>query len=623
MCAEFHRSPTEDGKEGDRLAQEALASVAEASRHPGLKGSAPALLGWSTNFATGLQVRLEHGQPREIFTAVMDWAVRRFDRRHTPRIDVASFMSEIEICSGGVELTTKSLSRDVGREAPDHWLMTLSHPQTDFSARTWRTRIGISRHAQLLNGSITNEHQIAPSYVGTPEHPAFSIPRIVHELVDQKRGDKQMWTTWSGKMQVGAKPASVNHYELCDFIQQLRDPKRSLPLVAFSPIDSGGPYPVRYPLDLQFVTGRLIGIAGVQLLASNDLFESLGWIGKPVSKGDLPHRGWVYVYPPARPDAELKPIRISLEAIEEDRTAFLANLQVLALRHVLAQRAVEDSSHAVVRSDNDSLRIQRAWQLADLREAVSKSRVTTNERNSDTDRASMEQQLNDAMEYQNLQDQLIEELEERVNELELERCRLVEEVSTLTTELDGQRNLINVYQNELAKRKTVRTDVPLKQPETIVEALEWLVKSFGSKIVILPEAHQTAQDMLDRKNLSKPAAKKKALSPLTVALPRLYECKFGDNAGGVDPQSLRADIGFDISFAKSSQVDSDRDLRKHPMVSYGGLDKYVPAHVKFGNIPGQQMRVHFFFDEDKRLLVIAKVVDHLPIGSSRMDGKSA
>jgi hypothetical protein len=210
----------------------------------------------------------------------------------------------------------------------------------------------------------------------------------------------------------------VGHYELAEFIKQLRDPKRSLPLVAFSPSNFEGPGPVRYPVDPQFVTGRLLGIAGVQLLASNDLFKSLEWIGNPVSRSDLPHHGWVYVYPPARPGAELKPIRFSLEAIEEDRAVFLTNLQVLALRHVLAQRAVEGSSHAVVRSDNDFFRIQRAWQLTDLREAVARSRLSTNERKSDSDQESIEQRLNEAMEYQKLQDQFIEELEGRVQELE-------------------------------------------------------------------------------------------------------------------------------------------------------------------------------------------------------------
>ena len=40
------------------------------------------------------------------------------------------------------------------------------------------------------------------------------------------------------------------------------------------------------------------------------------------------------------------------------------------------------------------------------------------------------------------------------------------------------------------------------------------------------------------------------------------------------------------------------------------------AHVKFGNQPGNQIRVHFFFDERIGKVVIAKIADHLPIYSS-------
>lgn len=593
-----------------------------SSELPAPRVVAPSI-GWVVNFASEFQIKLGNAHPREVFGQIRLWVKDRFPYHFDFRCGLQHFIQGTLVVDkeSRISCKTESITGRAGDEMPQHWLMIFSHPQRDFPARIWQTRVGITAlGVDRLHVSITNEHALAPRFIGEAPEASFTVPRLVRDLM---RKPLDLWGLFSGDTRLLDQVQPIGHHELPQLAHAMTDSRRKLPLVILSPEEGSEETSLVYPTDPEQIGRALTGVASTFALTSNDVYQSLEWIGTRVRKEDLPHRGWVNVFLPGKPgDTDLKPIRLSVEEIRQEPEKFKLNLQLMALRYVLASRNYDsDGQPPLVRSRDDLLSIQRGRSLEQMRAAL----IALRQQPLVDAGAEADQKADDHIkqleEYITLAEEEIGQQAQQLTTLKMELQSVREQLSDALSEAAEQKARANAYQEELKNRRDRDTAATLPEPQDIVSALRYVEQRSSGRIVILPEAIKTAETMMKQSCLTKPVSLKRALDLITNSLPKMYELKFERQS--LDVNLFKQETGFSMSFAESPQVDKDPTLRRARTISYQGQAIYVPAHIKFGNRPGEQLRVHFFFNEDKRQLVIAKVVDHLPIASSRNDGQRA
>ncbi len=566
----------------------------------------PVVLGWTPTFATVFELRVTPEHAVRVFEVVKEWAVTRMPRNSLPNCSIEEFLQGIEVQAGASTLLTKTLKSNADNLLPDHLLMSLTHPQHDFPARSWRSTIGISIHQQVLYVSATVEHQLRADFTGHAELPGLNTPRIIRDLVCP---GTLAWSASSGGMPLGADFVRIGHQELPKFIHQIRDPHRRLPLVAFSPMPFGANETLSYPVDLLYATKRLIGVAGVCALTAADLDKSLGWVSPSIDRKDLPYNGWVYVYPAVSDRGDIRPIKFDVNTIE-NRDAFLNRLHELVLRSVVAQRDVGVRKLPIVTHETDFERLQRGAQLQHYREEL--------ERTKDAGTRHSQERDGSLLAYVKLQDAAIEDLERQLGEVTGRNEELIGRVADLEQEQEALRTLIELYRKQKGAIQEPRDAQSKLQPSTIVEALRSLTDEQNEQVVVLPEAISSAQEMLERGLLTKPAAKHKAMSLISTILPKLYKAKFGIDPGELSDQALTQLFGFTVSGVEPSGSSQEQGMTVS--VQYQGIARETDAHIGFGRHEGQRIKVFFFFDEERECLVIAKVVDDIPSSNRNDDG---
>jgi hypothetical protein len=567
-------------------------------------------IGPIVNFASDFRIEVKAAERFHVYATVLDWVRGHFPDGKFP-VSLESFLKTTKIANPDFQIRcrTESVTAQDPRDVPKHWLMELSHPEKHFKSRTWQTRVGVNVVDESnLQMSVTNEHSLAPNFLGNVTMPSFSTPRLVRALVSNKN-----FKVLSGDTQLSEVPKPVGHHELPQLVSAILDPIRTLPVVVLSPNWSEDDSHPRYPLDPNRVGRGLCGIAATYALSSNDIYQGLGYLSVSLQNSQLPHRGWVFVYFPVSPGGEVKPFKLSADRLLEDPVKGLIDIQTLALRHVLSHRESDIGSVSAVRTVADMESIRRSMLLEELRAMTAAADAGPSKAAALTDG---ERQL---QEYVKVAEEIIAEQNLALRELRKQLESATTNLRDAQAETLSQRQRAESYLALLREQSPDKHSKPSTKPEDLRSALKYVEEHFSERIIVLQQAYDGANKMVDDECLRKPAKMKRAIALIVEALPHLWALKFEQQS--LDEQTFRDKTGLTLSFGEGSKVSNDTELRRYRSATYQGTERYVPAHVKYGNSPKEQLRVHFFFDESTRRLVVTHVVDHLPTGSSRMDGK--
>ncbi len=597
--------------------------------------------GWQPNFSTEFQLELQSGTHTNLYERIQKWVstVRKFRSQALDRGNLETFISGVsqsnskaladsthgEQISLGIRLKTKSFVGNSTKEDPQGWLLSLEHPEGPKSPRHWRTLIGITRlDEKKYNISVINQYWIRTDFQGEPPSPPeFSTPRIVRELLSSGRSGK--WNILSGSTPMSNYPLTIDQYNPKVVADSIVDKGRRLALVVMSPRYNSKDEEPQYPLNPTEVGKLLGGLATVMVLKDNSVRHALSYLDVQVSPKDLPSFGWLKVYMPNGAHSALqKVIAYSDEEIAMGGEDILHRIHRTALQLALEQQRSDEhlSSAVTIRSKSDIARAESAHRLAIQREKykqaqdelanVSKTSVLDQEESKEV----AEMRL-----YIEMLEQENSSLSDNRSALSEINDELRQDNEILKEEIRSTKAFAERLKGLLKNGSSSQPDQSLAPPTNVREALVYIESKYPEKVEILEEARAGAKDMVDNNMPNSRTQQMKALKLIENMATILWQLRFEEE--GFHAPEFKNRTGFDISMSDGPVVAKDPNLRSHREVIYEDKIVYAAAHTKSGRNPGDQIRIHFFFDEEKKKVIIAKVADHLPIGSSKANGDRA
>ena len=584
-------------------------------------------VGLQPNFSTEIELQLGATSIRTLFNEIQAWINNHHKKDNNPiKCTTEEFVRGVRHADtqNRISLATEQIQGNGTQAAPQYWMMTYCHPQNDLQDRTWQTRIGITNLGNnRYTLSLINEHSLKAEYLGDPPAlPPLTTPKIIRTILNLSE-ENGSWIATSGATPISGRAIYIGHHEINDFVSAIKDPCRKLLLVVLSPSHSGRTERnTKYSLDPETVAKRLAGVASVMALETNDLASGVSYLGNPIDPSIVPFNGWSAVYWPAVSGSNNQPLmmhKFSDTDLEDDPDTILSNWHLAALRYnVNIQNAqVQHGDTQIIRSADDMEAIKRDHQLTQLRQKILDTA---------TQPVGLSQEI--SLRERELMD-YIDMMEVENQRLTAERNGLSSQVYDLKIDLEIARNNAETANHraektrELIERlKTHRPPSELTDstaPNNIQDAIELIGKRYPARVVLLADAINGAKEMTSSNQPSTPATLNRAIKLIEHLATTLWEMKFGN--GPMTPSSFKDKTGFELAFSEGSGVAKDNALKAHRTVIYKDKLQTAYAHVKLGKKPGNQLRIHFFFDDIDKKVVIAKVVDHLPIKSSRNDGK--
>ena len=579
-------------------------------------------VGLQPNFSTEIELQLGATSIRTLFNEIQAWINNHHKKDNNPiKCTTEEFVRGVRHADtqNRISLATEQIQGNGTQAAPQYWMMTYCHPQNDLQDRTWQTRIGITNLGNnRYTLSLINEHSLKAEYLGDPPAlPPLTTPKIIRTILNLSE-ENGSWIATSGATPISGRAIYIGHHEINDFVSAIKDPCRKLLLVVLSPSHSGRTERnTKYSLDPETVAKRLAGVASVMALETNDLASGVTYLGNPIDPSIVPFNGWSAVYWPAVSGSNNQPLmmhKFSDTDLEDDPDTILSNWHLAALRYnVNIQNAqVQHGDTQIIRSADD----MEAIKLTQLRQKILDTA---------TQPVGLPQEISslkiEMMEY-------IDMLEVENQRLTAERNGLSSQVYDLKIDLEIARNdaisanaRADATQVSIANLKIQRSPselTHLREPSNIQEAIEYIGKRYATRVVLHKDAIDGAKEMTESKQPLNSGTLNRAIKLIMHLATTLWVMKF--ETENITPRLFQNKTGFELAFSEGSGVAKDNALKAHRTVIYKDKLQTAYPHVKLGSQPGNMLRIHFFFDEFEKKVVIAKVVDHLPILSSRKDG---
>lgn len=148
----------------------------------------------------------------------------------------------------------------------------------------------------------------------------------------------------------------------------------------------------------------------------------------------------------------------------------------------------------------------------------------------------------------------------------------------------------------------------LEVPKTTLDALMLARKAYPDKLLFLDQAVDSAAEF-DGRPVNEVWTLLRSMA--TVLHPLVFERQEG--AKGDIEELYQSQSGFEIALRDVKQLKRNPKYMKKRTISFEGRNYDMSSHVKGrSNKPGEALRVHFFVDYDRRLIVIGHCGDHLP-----------
>ena len=493
-----------------------------------------------------------------------------------------------------VVVTTERALGSGREEVPEFWAVRYEHPCDEVYFRQWRTDIGITA---LQDGSfrfaLSTIHWLLPGYIGEePAAPVPTAPRIVSTLVDSPT-----WSAFAGTERLRTKPEVLMAGAAPGLVDRIQSSRRLSPIVlATREFDTG-----RLKLDTVRLSRLLAGTATVVEVASTAIDKELEWFLPE------PFRCWngmVRIYQPAvrldrAPDAKRHRFfkRDHIDALTPDA------VEGMIVRGI-ARRSRSLAADGVLVTIDDVIAKQRESRLAELRQLTDDKALR--------EQLAIQGELLEAADedHKTLSGQ-IRELQAQLEEAEEGQADLQDEVASLSYEKEQLRRAAGEAEGRVRQMQAQRATLTSLRslPQSLPEIVGLVERFWPDRIVFTDRAKASA----------KRAGVNKARSDLDEAwrclwamATDLHEILFSDTgAKGDVAQRFLDRSGFEVTLTEGKQTKNDKNLMKLRKLKYMGAEVDITPHVKYGSKAPKCLRVHFYADHEKKVVVVGHCGDHL------------
>lgn len=486
----------------------------------------------------------------------------------------------------GFYVRTDSCPGTGTEQRPQHWAIRYRHPCADVPFRSWQTDIGLTALAPgRYRFTLTTTHALSPGYIGDePPTPIPSAPGIVKDLVRSPR-----WTAFGGTEELAtvAVPLDIGQGE--EFVTRLEMIDRC-PLILIS-LSFASRLPMLQPDEL---ARAVAGAAVVYAATSTEVDRELEWL---LPKHLRCWNGTVRVYQPGanrdfEPDGKRHRF-FTAEDIDDRSPDAVAEIIIRGI--VRRGRAGSDTSVTTV---DDVLTKQRESRLAELRVKTVGQPSAEWVKLLEAENAALELSVKD--------------LTSQRDQLDQEKETLVEQAGTLRYEIQA----LKAHLERVGSRRTVATEADVALADacrsaltgepTLTEALTLIASLYPGRVVVLDSAWRSAEDA------ERFEEKGKAFR-LMLTFAAEYWARL--NAG--EPNATAKQVFGEAYTGKESEtVEHNSRARQLRTFEYLGRPVEMMSHLKVGVKPSvaKTWRLHFFWDADRKKLVVGHCGKHLDHG---------
>lgn len=478
-------------------------------------------------------------------------------------------------------------------DTPEFWAIQFDHPCTEFSFRQWRTDIGLTAIApDSVAVSLQTYHWILSGYIGEePKAPVPSAPGIVPMLLG-----KTELRGFSGSEEIAAEPFRLPVGHGKRLIRSLEDKDRRCPIVLISCApDTGMPR-----LDAETLARLLAGSAKIVVADSSSVDEELDYL---IPRSFRCSGGTVRVYQPGVMfNSEFDSRRhrfFTHERIDDVGADAVLDMLVRS-----ASRRARFAPEAEVSAIDDVRGRDREFRLHELRS-----------RQADVS----EQEWIAALEEDNAAlNAKLDELASRIEDLQMKSAELQDEIDDRHSDLSSRDGEIRFLRSQLEQVRNEAATIEgrlgslsslCELPTTVHEMLEVIEKLHAGRVFFTEQAYRSAQAA----SFDEPETAWRCLWSIPQVLWALI---FEDESRDLAREYERCS-GFELALTETGLTKKDKDLRALRRDVFDGSEVDITPHIKIGNREPKCLRVHFYVDRTKKLIVVGHCGDHLTTAGTR------
>lgn len=531
----------------------------------------------------------------------------------------------------GSKLYSKSYAGAGTTRTPQYWAFDYDEPSLDPDTpqRHWHTSVGITLIPKAGESVITPtspcvvnvriSNYMRKGFVGVEyEQPPANTPNFIPKLLDLDGYEALVGSTLALD-----EPTYLESPEQFteDFEKNLLDPSRGLPLLLVC-TDRNGKTPMA---DVDEFAYTLRGVANVYVLdyRSSELRAELFRTFRK-STPSYEYRcgcGMTRIYFP----------NVDLEnAYDSSRHRFFTQKAVEEYGdefvNIIARSLVGNlpiGSHFVVSTgDIDSVRAHEDTERLRDRVAELKSQRLQHEKAVSEQAETVPKKVYEAAVHDS------EEYEALAQEFSDEYDRIKEENEQLASDADRLESLQHEYESQIAnlhyqldRRNASQAATPQlqendslyefnKRPHSLEDTLELFSQCCPDKLVVLPEAIRSAKDY----GTVDPDDEWELLWSIPYVL---WELEFNTSDTSSLAENYRSATGYELALTETKQTKNDAEMMTLRKRKYRGEEIDITPHIKGKG--RSHLRVHFYFDRERRLIVIGHCGEHLTTaGTSRL-----
>lgn len=596
------------------------------------------------NWLEGKEKQLQ-GDRKDNLLETLTSDVERYSDRF-PNTNQACYLSRslalgtLECACSMSRLTARSLVGSGSEYAPQFWALEYVEQDSRNWYRKWCTNIGVTASddgAYVVNVRVSFADD--PTFlVETPWIPPRNTPRFIHEMLDIKG-----CRTVSNGIDLATEPIALTTDNFEKFISDLVDEKRTVPFVVISATNSEDDTP-RFLMDPEQLAKKLRGTAIVFTLDKSDYhlrqmcFRTFVQ-GEPSYKYGIANGSMRVFFSGVSLDDEQGVRRhhfYTKEKLEQSDARAIANDVCGALTRMYSKRADEVLDLSSVSAQRDRLRREELSNKVKALEAdiasMGKAKVDVSDVHQELELKDVigkqQKQIEQMAEMEDTYKEYIDLLEKQSKKTELSTSELEDRLNEANEKMEQQRSQLKAsdYRNgELQKRLNI-TEEALRAakeqaqvlnaleafPSDPLEALQLAQKIYPDKLIFLPEAIESARTFAS-------GEANDVFNVLRTMAIHLWPLYFENNVeeGTIDSR-YQAESGYELAFHESSMTNNNSSLKKLRERSYDGKTVDITPHVK-GKCGKRdsKFRVHFYVDNEKKLLVIGHCGAHLETAGTR------
>ncbi len=483
-------------------------------------------------------------------------------------------------------------------ESPQFWSVRFEHPCVEFpDQRLWRTDVGIARVDAGHRVSIVVTHRLRSGFGGSePPSPVPSAPGLVRRLLTASG-----WTSFAGSERLPVKPQVLKTGEGTRWRDRLQDPARTCPLILVSRGVGVGPL-----VDVERLGRLLSGAAIVVEAIGSSLDEELQWL---VPQNFRCWGGTVRVYQP----------RVDLSNPADFRRHRFFSRQLIlgdgatAVEDTIIRGIVGRTSRPVgdaLTTVEDVGAKERESRVAALQDGAEQGADSTEwVQLLEEDNANLHSRLQD-------RDHEVAALTEAVDAAGEAKDRATEDRA------EAERQASNWKQRALDAESTSREyedaagalrDLATL-PTDVGAVVDLILRAFPDRIALTARGRKSAEKASLNDAPAELGTLWKCLRAMAVTLHRLHF----DSESDVDIlNEFHDSTGFDVTLTEAKATKGDQKLMMLRRDVFQGEEIDITAHVKWGNKVPKLLRVHYYPDHVRDLLVIGHCGDHLDTAGTR------